>query len=109
MAMNINNINGNRNNAVDSNRKPDTQRTTQSDPSTTKTSAPQDSVVLTDKARQLNQIEKGLKQGDGQDYDNSKKVAALKQAVADGSYQVNAPRVAQKMGTMEEQVNSLYR
>lgn len=109
MAMNINNIPGNRNNAIDNNRQQEQNKVTSSRNNARNDAVPaqQDSVMLTDRARQLSQIEQGLKQGG--DYDNSQKIAALKQAVADGSYQINAPRVAQKMGSMEDQLNTLYR
>lgn len=112
MAMNINNVGGNRSNAVETNRNQDARRGTTDNVKNAhqeQVHAPQDSVVLTDKARQLNQIEQGLKKGDGKNVDNSQKIAALKQAIADGSYQINAPRVAKKMGTMEDQLNTLYR
>lgn len=112
MAMNINNISGSRSNSVENNRTSDNRQiqSNDSDLRQTKATAPQDSVVLTDKARQLNQIENGLRQSDATgDAERSKKIAALKQAIADGSYQVDAPRVARKMGSMEDQMNSLYR
>ncbi|CAG8998431.1 MAG: hypothetical protein CENE_00377 [Candidatus Celerinatantimonas neptuna] len=113
MAMNINNVSGNRSNTVDTNRTQDSRRSTTDNnvknAHQEQVHAPQDSVVLTDKARQLNQIEQGLKEGNGKNVDNSQKIADLKQAIADGSYQINAPRVAKKMGTMEDQLNTLYR
>lgn len=111
MAMNINNINGGRSNSVDNNRTTDNRHVPKDTQNTqqTKTTSPQDSVVLTDKARQLNQIEQGLKQTSSSDRERGEKIAALKTAIANGDYQIDAPRVARKMSAMEDQLNGLYR
>lgn len=108
MAININNnVGGGRATPLDTNRSQDKENgvsgrsgTQQSD-----SAVAQDAVVLTDQAKSLGRIEQGLKSGAP---DNSEKIAALKQAINDGTYQVDAEQVAKKMGSFEGQMNALY-
>jgi negative regulator of flagellin synthesis FlgM len=53
-----------------------------------------DHVTLTDSARALQKIEEAVAKAP---VVNSQKVAAVKQAVASGTYQIDAPRVADKI------------
>ena len=57
-----------------------------------------DSVVLTDTASRLQSLESVVKQTPEVD---QHKVASLRQAIADGNYQVDANRVAQKFTRFE--------
>lgn len=57
-----------------------------------------ESVVLTDTASRLQSLESLVKQAPEVD---QHKVTALRQAIADGSYQVDANRVAQKFARFE--------
>ena len=60
------------------------------------------SVKLSSTAQNLNQIETQVKAAPDIDSD---KVAALRAAIADGSYQVNADSVADKLLNFEAQLN----
>ncbi|MEP5765397.1 MAG: flagellar biosynthesis anti-sigma factor FlgM [Halieaceae bacterium] len=62
------------------------------------TGAGADSVMLTDKAQQLLQLEEQLAQFPAVD---SKRVESIRQAIADGSYQVDAERIADRMLQLE--------
>ncbi|HXC21246.1 MAG TPA: flagellar biosynthesis anti-sigma factor FlgM [Steroidobacteraceae bacterium] len=53
-----------------------------------------DHVTLTDSARALQKIEEAVAKAP---VVNSQKVAAVKQAVASGTYKIDAPRVADKI------------
>ncbi len=103
MALNINNLGGNRPSQLDANRVSDKGTKTSAEQGSNATSAvAQDSVMLTNEAQQLNRIQQNLLN----DSDSrSSKLESIKQAVADGSYQVDANRVAQKMGDFESELN----
>lgn len=60
--------------------------------------APLDSVSVTDKASRLLALEDTLASLPVVDHE---KVAAIKQAIADGSYQVNSERIAAKLIAFE--------
>jgi len=63
------------------------------------TSAPrQDAVSLTQQAQQLNKLHRRAEQDTGVDAD---KVARIKKAIADGSYSVDAERLAAKIAHFE--------
>ncbi|RKF19618.1 flagellar biosynthesis anti-sigma factor FlgM [Alginatibacterium sediminis] len=106
MAMNINNLGAGRsvldNAKVNENRSNDT---TSSGKSSGKPAAAQDSVMITEQAQQLHQVQQSLI---GEDTSKSARFEQIKAAVADGSYQVNAERVAQKMGGFESQLDTIY-
>ncbi|HCN45704.1 MAG TPA: flagellar biosynthesis anti-sigma factor FlgM [Pseudomonas sp.] len=59
-----------------------------------------EAVHLSNEAQQLQQVSDKLRD---QPIVNSDRVAALKQAIADGSYQVDANRVASKLLNFEAQ------
>jgi len=61
-------------------------------------SAPTDSVVLTDVAAQMQKAEKVLAETPQVD---KAKVEQIKASIADGSYQVNAEQVAEKLLRLE--------
>ncbi len=61
-----------------------------------------DSVSLTDTASQLRRIEASL--ADQPEVDNDK-VAAIRQAIDDGSYQVDAGRIADSLMTFESSLD----
>ncbi len=63
-----------------------------------------DSVELTDKARQLLQLEDKLAQFPAVD---SQRVDAVRQAIADGSYRVDADLIAERMLANEAQQKKL--
>ncbi|MGE7992459.1 flagellar biosynthesis anti-sigma factor FlgM [Pseudomonas sp. NPDC089554] len=65
-----------------------------------KASASGEAVHLSQEAQQLQQIREKLRE---QPEVNSARVAQLKQAIADGSYQVDAGRVASKLLDFEAQ------
>ncbi|MFB4393806.1 MULTISPECIES: flagellar biosynthesis anti-sigma factor FlgM [unclassified Pseudomonas] len=67
---------------------------------TPKASASGEAVHLSQEAQQLQQIREKLRE---QPEVNSARVAQLKQAIADGSYQVDAGRVASKLLDFEAQ------
>jgi len=73
----------------------------QGDPASTKNNqvaTPGDEVKLTDTAAKLRQLEAKIA---GQPVVDSQKVEGIKKAIADGSYQVNAVRTADKMAAFE--------
>lgn len=57
-----------------------------------------DSVSLTPQVQQLARLQKKAEASSGVDQD---KVAAVKKAIAEGKYQVNADRLAAKIASME--------
>ncbi|MDV2856399.1 MULTISPECIES: flagellar biosynthesis anti-sigma factor FlgM [Oceanimonas] len=68
--------------------------------------AGRDEVTLTAEARQLNRMQQSLSAGDGTD--NSARLDAIKKAVNEGSYQVNAERLAGNIISLENDIESLY-
>lgn len=67
--------------------------------------AKSDSVVITDKAKSLSDLQKSAKNSSGID---EKKVASIKKAVADGSYKVDGFKVASRMMAFESELSALY-
>lgn len=66
---------------------------------TSKNDAPKlDSVQLSDQAQRLKRLEDNIASAPAV---NDDKVAALRAAIADGSYQINAESIAEKMLTSE--------
>ena len=61
-----------------------------------------DSVVLTDSAAHLRQVEQSLQTVS---VVHAERVVAIRQAIADGTYQIDARRVADKLVAFEEQRN----
>ena len=59
-----------------------------------------DSVELTDKARQLLRLEEKLAEFPAVD---SQRVQAIRQAIADGSYRIDADLIAERMLAAEQQ------
>jgi negative regulator of flagellin synthesis FlgM len=59
-----------------------------------------DSVELTDKARQLQRLEEKLAEFPAVD---SQRVAEIRQAIADGSYRIDADLIAERMLATEAQ------
>lgn len=57
-------------------------------------SAPGDNVSLSQEAHALGRVEQAMKKAPEVD---EAKVAAIKQAIAEGSYQVNSERIAERM------------
>jgi negative regulator of flagellin synthesis FlgM len=108
MAMNISNLGGSRTTSIDAGRTQEKSSGSvgeQARANKSDSAVAQDAVVLTDQARSLGRIEQDLKSSAP---DNSEKIAALKQAVTDGSYQVDAAQVAKKMGNFESQLNQIH-
>lgn len=69
--------------------------TTQGDKSAgTQPQAPQDSVVLSQEAQSMNRLGEAV--ADLPEID-SERVASLKQAIADGRFEINAERIAENM------------
>ena len=61
----------------------------------------EDRVQLTDKASELRALSESL--AASEEFDSSR-VEALKQAIADGSYQVDAGRIAEKLLAIDKQL-----
>ncbi|WMC11333.1 flagellar biosynthesis anti-sigma factor FlgM [Oceanimonas pelagia] len=70
------------------------------------TMAGRDEVTLTPEAKQLGRVQQSLQAGAGAD--NSARLEALKKAVNDGSYKVNADRLAGNIINLEQDIESLY-
>ncbi len=64
-----------------------------------------DSVVLTEQAKNLNNIQKNIKNSSDVNMD---KVASIKKAIKDGTYNVDAQAVASKMMDFEQGLSALY-
>lgn len=64
-----------------------------------------DAVILTDTAKKLNAAQERAKNASG--VDNSK-VAALKKALADGTYSIDYQRLASNMVASESELNSIF-
>lgn len=62
-----------------------------------------DTVHLTDSARKLQEMEKALAEAPVVD---SKRVDAIKQALASGTYEIDAERIAEKLLQMEKDLSS---
>ncbi|MGB1175614.1 MAG: flagellar biosynthesis anti-sigma factor FlgM, partial [Luminiphilus sp.] len=60
-----------------------------------------DSVQLTDTANRLAELQAEVAQADGVDLE---RVEAIRQQIADGSYEVDADRVADALMTMEKEL-----
>ncbi|WP_026958036.1 MULTISPECIES: flagellar biosynthesis anti-sigma factor FlgM [Aliagarivorans] len=105
MAININNLSGNRPNQLDTNRSAEKGQPGLDKAEAKGSTAAQDSVMLTDEAQQLTRIQQNLLSDPA---NRSEKVEALKQAVADGSYKVDADQVAKKMGAFEGELNKVF-
>lgn len=65
-----------------------------------------DEVTLTPEARQLNRMQQSLSAGAGAD--NSARLEAIKKAVNEGSYTVDADRLAGHIISLERDIESLY-
>lgn len=66
-----------------------------------------DEVTLTPQAQQLNRMQQSLSAG-AAGTDNSARLEAIKKAVNEGSYQVNAERLAGNIINLENDIESLY-
>lgn len=64
-------------------------------------SKPVDSVKLTDTAARLSELEAEVNAAEGVDM---KRVEAIKEQIADGSYEVDADRIADALMTMEKEL-----
>ena len=64
-------------------------------------SKPADSVQLTDTAARLAELQADVAVADGVDIE---RVEAIRQQIADGSYQVDADRIADALMTMEQEL-----
>lgn len=65
------------------------------------TSKPADSVQLTDTAARLAELQAEVAAADGVDIE---RVEAIRQQIADGSYEVDADRIADALMTMEQEL-----
>lgn len=64
-----------------------------------------DSVTLTEQAQSFNEIQKKIKNAPDI---NQEKVANIKKAVLDGSYQIDSVTIANKMVDFEQELDFLY-
>jgi len=64
-------------------------------------SRPADSVQLTDTASRLGELQTEVAAAEGVDIE---RVEAIRQKIADGSYQVDADRIADALMTMEQEL-----
>ena len=84
------------------------KQTTSSD-SPTRSAAPamakQDSVTLTPQAQRLNQVQQSLANAPAPD--NSARIAALKKAINEGSYQIDSDRLAANISRFEQDLEGL--
>lgn len=103
MAINLTNLN-NRNQQLEQTRsaqqKAKVQNSTNAQPAQSQVSQG-DSVNITSQAKSLTAMEHDLAQGTPV---NESKVASLKKAIADGSYQVDANKLAKNMANFESQL-----
>ena len=82
--------------------RPDTRvRGDQNAPSSSVASKPADSVQLTDTAARLAELQAEVAAADGVDIE---RVEAIRQQIADGSYKVDADRIADALMTMEQEL-----
>ncbi|MGO1247941.1 MAG: flagellar biosynthesis anti-sigma factor FlgM [Oceanisphaera sp.] len=65
----------------------------------------QDSVTLTPQAQRLSQVQQNLANTSAPD--NSAKIAALKKAVNEGSYQVDSDKLAANISSFEQDLKGL--
>ncbi|MCT7656634.1 flagellar biosynthesis anti-sigma factor FlgM [Oceanimonas sp. NS1] len=65
-----------------------------------------DEVTLTPEAKQLSRMQQSLAASGGTD--NSARLEALKKAINEGSYQVDAERLAGNIINLEQDIESLY-
>ena len=63
-------------------------------------------MTLTPEAKQLNRMQQSLQAGAGTD--NSARLDAIKKAVNEGSYKVDADRLAGNIINLEQDIESLY-
>jgi len=105
MAINISNLQSNAPNQVNSNKLGAKLSNSDTASSTKAPDAKQisDPVSLTSDAKQLSAMQKQLIDAPA---DNSDKIAALKQAVADGSYKIDSTKLAQNISSFETQLNN---
>lgn len=93
--------------SVSGNKYPQKNDATQTQPgSSPSVSAGRDEVTLTPEAKQLSRMQQGLQAGG--DTANSARLDAIKKAVNEGSYQVNADRLAGNILNLEQDIESLY-
>lgn len=106
--MSVNNINGLNGQTTqrsgDSGKPAASTNATERDSAQANAPAPSatDSVSLTDKAAQLQRVEASL--ADRPEVDNDK-VAAIRQSIENGSYKVDAGRIADKLLQFESSLN----
>jgi len=102
--MDIKNLNTN----VTSGRAPDQVRTQERaggrETSQTADKAPTDKVTLTGTLNQVRELEQKT---ENVNIDNSDRIATLKAAIADGSYQVNAQNIAEKFMQSESLLSNI--
>ncbi|WP_159084410.1 flagellar biosynthesis anti-sigma factor FlgM [Dongshaea marina] len=104
MSIHINNIGHDAKQRIDqANKKSDPQVAGDQQPQATSQAKP-DAVLLTKQAQQLTELEKQLATSDSS---RAERVAELKAAIADGSYQVNHEQVAKKMFTLESELEKI--
>lgn len=103
MAINLTNLN-NRNQQIEQAKSTQqrTRVTNESNAAASKSpTSAADSVNITQQAKSLTAMEQNLAQGTPV---NETKVANLKKAIADGSYSVNAEKLAKNMANFESQL-----
>lgn len=61
-----------------------------------------DSVALTDRAKDLQALQTKIAESPVVD---TEKVASIKQAIAEGNYQINADKLAEKLLDLDEQIS----
>ena len=86
---------------IDPERTDSRVRDGESAPSSSVASKPADSVQLTDTAARLAELQAEVASVDGVDIE---RVEAIRQQIADGSYQVDADRIADALMTMEQEL-----
>lgn len=86
---------------IDSDRQDARVRGGESESSKGSASKAADSVQLTDTANRLAELQAEVAQADGVDLE---RVEAIRQQIADGSYEIDADRVADALMTMEKEL-----
>jgi len=101
MASMIDGLAGNRGVAIDSNLKPQAEKSGQANSAKTAQSATtSDTVALTAEAQSLQQLEKDV--GIQTEYFDQQRVDSIKQSIAEGQYAVDSERVAEKFMATEQ-------